>query len=234
MRLYLIRHADPDYENDTITPAGHLEAKALARRLAAAGLDRIYCSPLQRAIDTAKYTADALGIAPVTEPWACEVADCYFDAAPEGKVAVWDTPGELIRAQPPWPTHHDWHRVDATYADLVRRKFDELRRCADSFVARHGYERAEGRYRIRRASAERIAIFCHNGTALWWLSHLLELPLPLVWAGFWHAPSAVTTVLFEERSRQWAVPRALSVADTSHLYAAGLPVQPRGILANYD
>lgn len=28
MRLYIIRHADPDYPNNTITPAGHLEAKA--------------------------------------------------------------------------------------------------------------------------------------------------------------------------------------------------------------
>lgn len=30
MRLYIIRHADPDYPNNTITPEGHLEAQALA------------------------------------------------------------------------------------------------------------------------------------------------------------------------------------------------------------
>ncbi len=29
MRLYIIRHADPDYPNNTITPEGHLEAQAL-------------------------------------------------------------------------------------------------------------------------------------------------------------------------------------------------------------
>ena len=234
MRLYLIRHADPDYENNTITPAGHLEAKALAQRMAKEGLTQIFCSPLPRAMETARYTADATGIEPVTEDWTCEVSACYFDSAPEGKVAVWDTPGELIRGETPWPTHEDWARIDPTYAAIVRQTYENMRTCSDRFVARHGYERVGGRYAIRRANKERIAIFCHNGTALWWLAHLLELPLPLVWSGFWHAPSAVTTILFEERSKEWAVPKALCVADTSHLYAAGLPIRPRGILANYD
>lgn len=234
MRLYLIRHADPDYENNTITPAGHLEARALAQRLAREGITRIYCSPLQRAIETAGYTARAMGIEAVNEAWTCEVSDCYFEGAPEGRVAIWDTPGELIRAERPWPTHAEWDRIEPAYTEIVGKTFDELQQCSDAFIARHGYEREEGRYRIRESNRERIAIFCHNGTALWWLSHLLEIPLPLVWAGFWHAPAAVTTVLFEERSADWAVPRALSVADTSHLYAAGLPIRPRGIMANYD
>jgi probable phosphoglycerate mutase len=39
--------------------------------------------------------------------------------------------------------------------------------------------------------------------------------------------------LFEERSSEWAIPRALTVGDVSHLYEARLPVQPRGIRGNY-
>ncbi len=62
MRLYLIRHADPDYENDKLTPAGELEAAALARRLAAYHLDAIYSSPMPRAllIDDQLAARDAL------------------------------------------------------------------------------------------------------------------------------------------------------------------------------
>lgn len=52
MRLYVIRHGHPDYANDTITTAGHLEAQALAQRLKAEGIDRIYTSPLGRAMHT--------------------------------------------------------------------------------------------------------------------------------------------------------------------------------------
>jgi len=41
----------------------------------------------------------------------------------------------------------------------------------------------------------------------------------------------VTTVLMERRSDDWAVPRCVAMGDVSHLYAAGLEVSPRGILA---
>jgi probable phosphoglycerate mutase len=46
LRLYIIRHGDPDYINNTITPQGHLEAQALAKRLEREGITRIYSSPL--------------------------------------------------------------------------------------------------------------------------------------------------------------------------------------------
>src|SRR5690349_4013160 len=88
MRLYLIRHADPDYERDSITPAGHREAQALAKRMQRERLDRIYCWPLGRAIATARHTTELLNLKTVTEDWTCELAECYLDAAPEGKVAV--------------------------------------------------------------------------------------------------------------------------------------------------
>ena len=236
MRLYLIRHADPDYENDTITPAGHLEAAALAKRMKAIGLDRLYSSPLGRAKATAKYTADALGMTSVIEEWSCEVAGCYYpDAtAPDGRVAVWDTPGEIIRAKKPWPTEETWATIDPESAGPVREKFDALRKCSDAFLATLGYEREGGRFHLRAPSRQRVALFCHNGTISFLLSQLLEIPLSLVWSGFWHAPTAVTTILFEERSKEWAIPRALSVADTSHLYASGLGIRPRGIMANYE
>src|SRR4051794_38703292 len=235
MRLYLIRHADPDGDIDRITTAGHLEAHALAERLKKVSLTQIYCSPLRRAIETARYTADITGIEPIIEDWTTEIADCYYDGPPHGRVAVWDTPGEIIRAEQPWLTTESWQTIDARCAMLVRDKYETLRRHSDAFLARHNYVREGGRYRVvNGGSRERIASFCHNGTALWWLSHLLEIPMTLVWSGFWHPPSSVTTILFDERSKEWAVPRALGVADTSHLYAHGLPVRPKGIMANFE
>ncbi len=241
MRLYLIRHADPDYEHDTITPAGHLEAAALAKRMKSIGLDRVFVSPLGRAKATAKYTTDALNMQSQIEDWTCEVAGAYYrlpqrpdSEEPPKRISVWDTPGEIIRAKQPWPTEQTWDRIDPESAPIVREKFNTIRQCSDKFLASLGYERQEGRYRIRAASKQRVALFCHNGTIAFLLAQLLEIPLPLIWSGLWHAPTAVTTVLFEQRSKDWAVPRALAVADTSHLYAEGLEIRPRGILANYD
>ena len=79
-----------------------------------------------------------------------------------------------------------------------------------------------------------MAVFCHGGFGLTWLAHLLEIPLSLVWSGFWMPPSSVTTILFDERSQEWATPRCIGFGDVSHLYEAGLPVRPRGIIANFD
>ncbi|NLN04420.1 MAG: histidine phosphatase family protein, partial [Clostridiaceae bacterium] len=56
MKLLIIRHGDPDYKNDTLTPKGWIEADLLSKRLEKINISKIYCSPLGRAKDTAKAT----------------------------------------------------------------------------------------------------------------------------------------------------------------------------------
>lgn len=235
MRLYIIRHADPDYPNNTLTPAGHLEAAALARRLAGHGLDLICASPLPRAEITARYSADLLKLPVITHDWLAEVVGWSTGPDPieGGFIPAWDIPGEELRAN---PAYHVWDTWDATapfHRPIYRDTVSEFQAESDAFLAGLGYVREGNRYRVTGANEKQVACFCHNGTALLWLSLLLHIPPPLVWSSFWHAPSAVSTVLFEQRSADFAVPRALSVGDTSHLYEARLPVQPRGIRGNY-
>ena len=234
MRLYLIRHADPDYPNKTITPAGHKEAAALGERMKRVGPDRIYTSPLGRAIHTGAYAAEALGIEPTIEEWTAEVGDCQIELPRWGRMGAWDCPGEVIRKAPPYPAAEDWHTREPFTVPLLRETHERIRRDSDAFFARHGYEREGGRYRVVRPNREKIAVFCHGGFGLWWLAHLLELPLLMVFSGFHLPPSSVTTILFDERSEEWAVPRCTGLGDVSHLYAAGLPVSTAGIKANCE
>ena len=56
MKIVIVRHAEPDYENDTLTSKGFREAKILGEYYEHEKLDCIYSSPLPRA----KYTAEAL------------------------------------------------------------------------------------------------------------------------------------------------------------------------------
>ena len=56
MRLIFIRHAEPDYEHDSLTEKGWREAKLLARRTKDWQVDEFYVSPLGRARDTASFT----------------------------------------------------------------------------------------------------------------------------------------------------------------------------------
>jgi probable phosphoglycerate mutase len=232
MLLYIIRHAEPDYEHDTITPEGHEEAKALAERLAGQGVDLIYSSPLGRAIATMKYTAELLKLEYAVEAWTREIPGLFDGATPWGALTAWDIPGEAVRGGENFPSHEDWHERPYIKVSAAKAIFDTLKVDSDAFFARHGYVREGGRYRRVAPHGKKIAVFCHGGLGLTWLSHLLELPLPLVWTGFWLPPSSVTTILFEERSDDWAVPRCIGMGDVSHLYKAGLPVKRSGLLAN--
>ncbi|NBD27141.1 histidine phosphatase family protein [Paenibacillus glycinis] len=232
MKILLIRHAEPDYPNRTITAPGHLEAQALAEKLAGTRIDRIYCSPLGRAQHTMRYTADALGMTPTTLPWTAEL-DGWYITEPSGQSTVaWNVDHTWVREHRPYPSSSDWHERAPFDHPSFKEKFRQLQDSSDAFFRSLGYERDGGRYRSASPNRETIAVFCHLGFGLAWLSHLLELPLSMVWSGFWIAPSSVTTVVMEERAHGWAAPRCYGVGDIGHLYRAGLPVSRAGLFAD--
>jgi broad specificity phosphatase PhoE len=208
VRLYLIRHADPAYPEDALSPQGHRDAQALARRLAAeGGVDRVYSSPLRRAQETARYTAELLGLPCGLEPWTRELESWAIFRGTAAEAPAWRVAPDAVRAFEP-PLHHgNWHLCPPLDLPELRQGFADLRRSSDLFLARHGYVRDGAVYRADRPSRERLAVFCHAGFGLTWLAHLLAIPLPLMWAGFSLAPASVTTVELVEVRSGWAVPR---------------------------
>ena len=60
MNLYIVRHGNPNYDLDCLTPLGHEQAEAAAEALEAIGIDEIYSSPMGRARETAKHLADRI------------------------------------------------------------------------------------------------------------------------------------------------------------------------------
>lgn len=231
MRLYIIRHADPDYEKGTITEHGHREAEALARHLEFRGIDRIYCSPIQRAVDTMQYTSKLLNIEPVVQDWTQELD--WMEGMQREFKNPWDVSGEIILGQDIFPNHENWFELPQYEQLELKPKFEQLIKDSDLFLKTLGYEREGRKYRCVKDHDLKVAMFCHAGFGLTWLAHLLQIPLTIAWAGFWLAPSSVTTVLFEKRSENYVVPRCIGLGDVSHLYEAKLPTRPRGLKANF-
>jgi len=233
LRIFLIRHADPDYVNDHLTETGHREAAALGKRMAATGLDELYVSPLGRAQVTAGYISQQTGVPIRTERWTCELDWPGITLNGERK-AIWDFPGESLPeisgGRRMWDDTSDHWLKQEDYG----WRFDELRMASDVFLLRHNFRRENGLYRIEGPSPKNVAVVCHGGFGLAWLAHLLQLPLSLAFTSFWIAPSSVTTILFEQRSEQYAVPRCIGLSDISHLYANGMTCQPRGLIGNID
>lgn len=257
MRILIVRHSDPEYHGDTLTPAGEREAAALAKRFLR-GIDgrrptRLFTSPLGRARDTARWTERALDMEATVENWTRELSDWPRlsgdgdkGAKPgEGGLALWDIKGEVVKELRDLSIESMW-AVDGF--EEAKARFEELSRLSDEFVGRLGYVREGGRYKVVKRNRDLNVVFCHGGFGLTWLAHLLMAPLPIMYSSFWLPPSSVTTVLFDERSKCYATPRVIGMADTSHMYAEGLTTaisryekpnmfgnweRPSGIKANF-
>lgn len=227
MRLYIIRHAEPAYPADALTPRGHRQARALARRLAREGIDRVYSSPMQRALNTARPTAEALGLDVQVEPWMREIEEWWIPGGPQGEQPVWQVNGAVVRALVPGLDQDNWPSLPPFDKPVLRQGFDELCARSADFLARHGWACEERCYRRTAGVGGRLAVFCHDGFGLTWLAHLLEIPPPLVWSAFSLPPASVTTVEFAPGADGRAVPRCLGIADVAHLGDSEPSVEPR-------
>ena len=227
MDIFIVRHADPIYDPDGLTERGFKEADALVPRMEAWKVSQIHSSPSTRARLTATPTAKALNL-PIGEiPWLMELSD-YKIQQDGQEFTVWDINGDAVRSGSTLPTMDDWWKHPLLANIGIKERWDEFRGYMDEFLGNLGYERQGGVYKVHKSSQERVAFFCHGGTTLFLLSHLLEIPPTLTWCGNYIWPSSVSRIHFDELTPGTAVPRALHVSDVSHLIAAGLEPNPRG------
>ncbi len=210
MILYIIRHADPDYAHNTITPLGREEADALGVRMSKVKLDRIYTSPLGRAIDTARPTMRALNMENIVLDWTVESMD-YMQPRTAGKGKYTFGYADGVSDV------EDYAEIDRTAA------MDALIKNSDEFLSSLGYTRAGGVYKIDKPSDERIAVFCHGGFGSNWIAWLLGMPPFMGWDRIKLRTSAVTRFNFINNDSGFTVPECDYLNDTSHLPACGVP-----------
>ncbi len=208
MEILLIRHAYPDYENDTLTENGHEEAKLLAERLRRVRLDKIYASPAGRAQATGRPTAAMKGISMTTLPWLQEVS-----LVPG--IDPWNHPAADVLQRPRVPALETWPE-EVSYGKAYQPAHAAVASAFDEVMAAHGYRREGRLYRVHRPSMERLAFFAHNGLIRMLLSHLLNWAFPTLILSCHISPSGLTQLRFREKNGT-AVPELRSFNDVSHL-----------------
>lgn len=230
MRLLIIRHGDPDYSVDSLTPKGFREAGLLACRLAAIDNVEYFCSPLGRARDTAAATLKLVGERTGRQPqartleWMHEFESTTHDPRTgEERVVAWDMHPSYWTEREGFYHREAWSRTD--YLDDTDTEEEYLRVCAglDELLGEHGYRREGAFYRAQRANDATLMLFCHFGVQAAMLGHLLGISPYLLWHGALALPSSVTTLVTEEREQGIAYFRCLGFGDLSHLYANGEP-----------
>ena len=228
MQILIIRHGEPDYEADSLTPKGWRKVALLADRLSQMKIDAFYVSPLGRAQDTARATLDRLHRDAETLDWLQEFRGTAINPK-TGKVdCAWDFMPQYWTRCPELFDMEAWKQNALVATGNSAEVYEETARGLDALLARHGYHRKGALYATERNTGDTIALFCHFGIAMNMLSWLLRIPFHLLLHGFILAPSSVTTLVTEERVPGEVWFRCTAMGDTSHLYVAGEPISHYG------
>ncbi len=223
MRLILIRHAEPDYEHDSLTEKGWREAKLLAVRTKSWQVDDFYVSPLGRAQDTASFTLLEQGKTAAVMDWLHEFQGALPDGT-GGTRLCWDLMPAVWTAQPELLQPTGWENAPILQGTNVKAEYDRVTAGLDALLASYGYTRHGGYYTCRETCEKTIVCFCHFGITAVLLSHLWNVSPFAVLHGAFLAPSSVTVLNAEERQPGVAYFRCQTMGDTSHLLMGSEPV----------
>lgn len=252
MRIIFVRHGDPDYEKDSLTEKGWREAKLLSERISKWDVTDFYCSPLGRAKATASCTLEKMNRTAATLDWTQEF--CYFidDPVTKRHGVPWDFVPSFWSSDANMFDKEHWVNAAVMQQNpMIPGKYKEVCQKLDEFLAGYGYIRENHIYRMpdkeavflsstlapgchddsRKTNGEKeptIVIFCHLGAICIMLSHLLNIPFPLLIHGFFLPTSSVTILASEERWSNEAYFRVQAMGDVTHLLTGGEPVSSAG------
>lgn len=220
MRLLIVRHGDPDYKIDSLTPTGWKEAELLAQRLSKLDIKAFYVSPLGRARDTASVTLKRMSRQAEVCSWLQEFGVRMQKPGEDHLTCLWDWLPELWTADDRYFDRELWHTSEIFQQYAVSENLKWVTDNLDILLARHGYIRDGRYYRAESPNTDTIVLFCHFGVECVLLGHLLNISPMLLWHGACAVPTSVTTVITEERREGIAYFRMNAFGDISHLYAA--------------
>lgn len=225
MLLYIIRHGDPDYTTDSLTPRGILQAEAVGRRLAAAKIDKVFSSPMGRAKQTAEPLCRRLGLDYEILEWTHEIGDERLVDYPTGEHKTIT----LLQYSELRKDGRQDIGFDASFTDHPIVAPSDLKKAVDyiaengyAFLERLGYKEENGVYRILNPNEEKVALFCHGAFSRAWIASLLHIPVHMMWANFGYTHTGVTVLEFKNYENGFTVPHCLCYSDVSHIYGDGL------------
>ena len=230
MLMYVIRHADPIYDPDSLTEKGKRQAEALGRRLSVHGLDKIFVSPLIRAQMTAQPACELLGIKPqvlefVSEALVSEYFGYYDPERDNRWTWAFGINPTRYKNEESVRMGDKWYEAYPFCHTKAKEGYENMMKASDEFMESLGYKREGLKYKIVNPNNDRVAVFCHYGAGTTWLSHLLGIDPITFWSTFTINHTGVTIIDFPNNRDGYTIPRVLAFSDVSHLYGDRLPLQ---------
>lgn len=224
MKLLIVRHGDPDYSIESLTPKGWKEAEYLSEKLTKLDIKAFYVSPLGRAKDTASLTLKKLGRTAEVCEWLREFNSEIHRPDQEGKLKnAWDWLPQDWTEDERFYRYDRWFENEVMEEGKVKQEYEWVIKNFDELLAKHGYVREGHYYKVEESNHDTIVLFCHFGLECVLLSRLMNCSPMVLWHGMCAAPTSVTTLVTEERRKGIASFRMSSFGDISHLYVHDEP-----------
>lgn len=223
MKIILVRHGHPDYENDCLTPLGHEQAAKAAIRLKDEGIEKIYSSPFGRAYETAMHTAKVLSQDVTKLDFMHEIKWGSSD----GK--------EIYREGHPWDTSlyaislghslmdEEWTKTSPFSNNVVFSEVERVAAESDKWFETLGYRREDANYRVIGDNTHRtIALFSHGGSSSALLSHMLNLPFFYLCRAICPDFTAITVLSLSDEKGILTAPMIEIANDSRHIRGSGV------------
>ncbi len=235
MIFYYVRHGDPIYSPDSLTPLGHRQAEAIGKRFSVHGLDKIFSSPSKRAMQTAEPTCEMLKKEKVILDW-CDEAIAWNELTVEHEDGrkTWcfqhKTTAELFASAEIRALGKDFykHPIFSEKKNYKISKFKEglerIQRESDALFLSLGYrhDAQRGGYVTEEPADERVALFAHQGFGLAFLSCVMDIPYIDFCTRFDMGHSGMTVIEFSAKKGELCIPTILQLSNDSHIYKEGL------------
>ena len=230
MLLFLIRHGDPVYNPDSLTPLGVRQAEAVAKRLCLYGIDNVFTSTSKRAIQTAIPTCEILKKEHTELDW-CNESHAWrnFTVVNEDGKRTWmsdnDKCRELFVSEEIRMLGDNWFEHPFFKDTNCKGGIEFINKNVDEFLSALGYvhNRKNHTYHNTEENEERIALFAHSGFTNNFLSSVLDIPYPMFCTHFAVTHTGMTVIKFD--NKETLVPKILTFSNDSHLYKEGLPTK---------
>lgn len=231
MLFFYVRHGDPIYTPDQLTPLGRRQAEAVGKRLAMFGIDRIYSSTSERAKQTAEPTCEMTRKEPVlldfcheNHAWR-EMTKILEDGRKRWLFQDMET-RRLFVSREIRELGFRWYDHPAFAAYEYEKGMERMRKGTDELLTSLGYEldHETHMYKVIRSNQERVALFAHQGVGSLFLSCLLDIPYPEFSVHYDLQHTGVAVIEFAEEDG-YCIPRILTMGNDSHLYREGLPLE---------
>ncbi len=240
MKVLIIRHAEPDYENNCLTDKGKREAELLSLKLNNENIKDIYVSPLNRAILTAQPTAKSLNKEPTVLDWLTEFTEklnfSYDTDFYKDMKSPWNMPPKLWCKDELIFDNNNWNKSKIVSDTKISEIYNSISAEFDKLLLKYGYLRNDNYYEITDNTFDNItiALFCHFGVGTAIISHILNMPLIPIWNSVFLPPSSVTTLYMEKHIKTENIAHGIfaGIGDTSHLYKYDENISCSGLHTN--